>query len=333
MYGGSDVADGQGVHGHGLGDRTEGVLGTANGEHGRGVWGIADGTGSDAYGVSGSSVHADGVEGFTQSADHSGVYGHSDNGWGVYGISSNKPGVVGETSNPNLSGVYGYSASAAGVRGRSEGNAGVVGWTAATGASGVLGHSEVSVGVRGMSETQAGVVGSTSSSAASGVLGHSQTGAGVRGESDENHGVAGVTRSINNSHAGVYARNYGRGPAVFSDGDLYVSGAILGSIGPNDGAPFPRPAYDSGWVALAKGEAHSLIHNIGGNIDDYIILMNQRNIGHGYTNFGDGLYLRDDDWAGYFWDKLSPTTVEIWRGNNDLFSDGFECRVRIWVYR
>ncbi len=35
-----------------------------------------------------------------------------------------------------------------------------------------------------------------------------------------------------------------------SNGDLYVTGHYRGGIGPNGGAPFPRPAYDSGWVNI-----------------------------------------------------------------------------------
>jgi hypothetical protein len=301
VYARSDADEGEGVHGHGTGERTEGVLGTADGAHGRGVWGIASGAGPDTYGVSGRSVNADGVEGYTESADRSGVFGHSDNGWGVYGFSANKPGVLGETLNPDLSGVYGHSSVAAGVRGRSEGNAGVVGWTGSTNASGVLGHSQVAAGVRGMS--------------------------------DGFHGIEGVTSSSNPAHAGVYARNDGAGPAAWVEGDLVVTGAYRGDIGPNGGAPLARPAYDSGWVALDKGESKTLTHNLGGNVDNYVVLMNQRNWGHGYTNFGDGLYLRDDEWAGYYWSELGAETVDIWRGTGDLFSDGFECRVRIWVYR
>ena len=249
LYARSDAAEGEGVHGHGTGERTEGVLGTANGAHGRGVWGIADGAGSDTYGVSGRSVNADGVEGYTESADRAGVFGHSDNGMGVYGVSTKKPGVVGETLNPDLSGVYGHSSTAAGVRGRSEGNAGVVGWTGSSGASGVLGHSQVAVGVRGMSDAQAGVAGWTGSAGLAGVSGHSEVGIGVKGESDGLHGVSGVTRSANANHAGVYGRNDGVGPAIWSQGDLYVTGVVRGNL-PQGGASFPRPAYDSGVICM-----------------------------------------------------------------------------------
>jgi hypothetical protein len=114
---------------------------------------------------------------------------------------------------------------------------------------------------------------------------------------------------------------------------LVVTGAYRGNIGPDGGAPFPRPAYDSGWIPLEKGELKILTHNLGGNTDNYVVLMSQRNSQEGYTNFGDGLYLNGDEWGGYYWSHLDTQTVNIWRGTGDLFSEGFECRLRIWVYR
>jgi len=53
------------------------------------------------------------------------------------------------------------------------------------------------------------------------------------------------------------------------EGDLVVTGAYRGSIGPNGGAPFPRPAYDSGWVTAT--DSITLFHNIGGNVDNYVV--------------------------------------------------------------
>jgi hypothetical protein len=241
------------------------------------------------------------VEGYTLGADRSGVFGHSDVGWGVYGISRDKPGVVGETSNPDLSGVYGYSAVGAGVRGRSEGAAGVVGWTGSTSASGVLGHSQVAAGVRGMS--------------------------------DGFHAVMGVTSSSNAAHAGVYARNDGDGPAAWIEGDLYVTGALVGNLGATGGGPFPRPAFDSGWIALAKGETRILPHPLGGNIDNFFGQMNVRCTNTGeISNFEDG---GDLDWRGHWW-SYTAADVRMHRGSSDDFScvgAPEEFRLRIWVYR
>lgn len=329
VYGRSDAADGEGVHGHGTAAQTEGVLGTANGEHGRGVWGLADGTGFDAYGVSGHSVHADGVEGYTQAENRSGVFGHSDVGWGVYGISGNKPGVVGETSNPNLSGVYGYSAVGAGVRGRSEGAAGVVGWTAATNASGVLGHSQVAVGVRGQSDAEAGVAGWTGSVGAAGVVGHSGVGIGVKGESDGLHGVSGVTRSTNASHAGVYARNDGGGPAVWSQGDLYVTGVVRGDL-PMGGASFPRPAYDSGVQCMETSHYMDLDPGLPKSAyNPYNFVVDFTTAGE-WGVVGSRCVGPRDGYNWNIWDD-DRNTIHVWRSTEELCPPCF--RLRVWYVR
>ena len=101
----------------------------------------------------------------------------------------------------------------------------------------------------------AGVHGSNTSTG-SGVYGDSSGGPGVRGVSSTGDGVAGESSGPNRSGVygvshqanggGVYGSNTGGGPAVYSNGDLYVTGAYRGGIG-NGGAPFPKPAYDSGW--------------------------------------------------------------------------------------
>jgi hypothetical protein len=117
-------------------------------------------------------------------------------------------------------------------------------------------------------------------------------------------------------------------PAAALDvvGDLKVSGAYKGNIGPNNGAPFPRPAYDSGWVAIGQGEIKTLTHNVGGNVDNYVVDMQFRadavvhNIGLGgrYQDYGAS------------WECLSSNQIWILRAHDDL--DVFEIRIRIWVY-
>jgi hypothetical protein len=329
IYARSDADDGEGVHGHGTGERTEGVLGTAEGVHGRGVWGIASGAGPDAYGVSGRSVNADGVEGYTESPDRSGVFGHSDNGSGVYGVSTNKPGVVGETLNPDLSGIYGHSANAAGVRGRSEGNAGIVGWTGSTEASGVLGHSEVSVGVRGMSDAQDGVAGWTGSDQASGVYGHSVVGSGVKGESGGYHGVVGVTSSYGFGHAGVYGHNQGLGPAIWSQGDLYVTGAFKGNL-PNEGGSFPRAAFDSGVQCIGtttRMELNPGLPKPAYNPQNFVVNLQAVQWNGLPTSFCVGHY-GGLNWRIY---NDAQNTISVWRGQEDNCEPCF--RLRVWYVR
>ncbi len=46
------------------------------------------------------------------------------------------------------------------------------------------------------------------------------------------------------------------------------------------------PAYDSGWVYLGQDEAKTLTHNLGGNVDNYVVDMQY------YANSVDGINLR-----------------------------------------
>jgi len=301
-------------------------------------------------GSSGLSVGSAGASGLEiNSADHDGVYVHragnasaatlnmQPNGFEVAGAK----GYGLYVGRADLDGLYvnstewhGLNVHGAGVNGvhvaRAE-NYGV--WVGSAGTGGVYGHSDGGPGVQGESETNDGVVGWTGSEGQSGVYGHSQTGSGVTGISDGKYGVLAISRSSDPNEAALLARNEGAGPAVHAEGDLVVDGAYRGDIGPNGGAPFPRPAYDSGWIALARGEIRTLTHNLGGNIDNYVVDMSHRNGLQGYNNWGDGMYLSDDAWGGYWWFELNMETVKVQRGGNDWPGGGFEYRLRIWVYR
>jgi hypothetical protein len=143
-------------------------------------------------------------------------HGHFSGNWTG---NSASPGLeVYNTGTGN--GIRGYTYST------SMDNAGVHGTNTSTG-SGVYGDSSGGPGVRGLSSTGDGVRGESSGSNKSGVYGVSNQADGY----------------------GVYGRNTGGGYGVYSNGDLYVTGRYRGGIG-NGGAPFPKPAYDSGWVNI-----------------------------------------------------------------------------------
>jgi hypothetical protein len=129
---------------------------------------------------------------------HTGVYGNGTS-FGVKGDSSGGDGVTGETTAANKAGVYGHNRDGAAIRGRSENSDAIVGWTGAASKSGISGLSDAGVG--------------------------------VTGRSSGNDGVVGVTSSTLPGNAGVRARNEGSGPAIFSEGDLYVTGALRGNVG------------------------------------------------------------------------------------------------------
>lgn len=145
-------------------------------------------------------------------------------------------------------------------------------------------------------------------------------------------------------------------------GDLKVHGAYRGDIGPNGGAPFPRPAYDSGWIPVKPGTHQKLIHSIGGNVDNYFVDLQLRGIGGGIgddtdysginnayiggmRNWTDGCdtggvwYLPNEEADGAFWHSLTaesitvhwlePTTHGVSHTIRDYAGD---VRIRIWVY-
>jgi len=108
--------------------------------------------------------------------------------------------------------------------------------------------------------------------------------------------------------------------SVEVNNDLIVSGAYKGTIGPNNGAPFPRPAFDSGWQTIDAGVGLGIIHDVGGDIDDYVIDMQ---INGGTSN----RYLTSD---AIYWDSLTATGMSVTRVPGDLTVS--TVRIRIWVY-
>jgi hypothetical protein len=99
------------------------------------------------------------------------------------------------------------------------------------------------------------------------------------------------------------------------NGDLKVTGAYKGNIGPNNGAPFPRPAYDSGWIDGIFMDYVTIYHNIGGDPNNYVV--HSQDTGPEY----EGICNKT------MWQNLTSTSIQV-RTN---FTDG-QVRVRIWVY-
>ena len=261
-------------------------------------------SGSGSYAPSGlHGVHGkgDGVGVYGQGG-HTGVYGNGTT-QGVKGKSSSGDGVVGEATATDKSGLYGHSTNGPGVRGRSEDGAGVVGWTGASDESAVLGNSEIGVGVSGRSQG--------------------------------NNGVLGVTTSSNTAHAGVWARNDGAGVAIFSEGDLHVTGAFRGDIGPAGGAPFPRPAYDSGWQPIWQNDVITLTHGLGGNPDNYVVdlqFLDSWGERHHSAYGGRTFELAGEQYDfGCEWYGLNAQEIQVYRFRNDY--NVLKARVRIWVVR
>ena len=249
-------------------------------------------------GMRGVHATAEGVAVYAQGG-HTGVYAAGTN-FGVKAESSGGDGVTGESTAPAKAGVYGHNTNGVGVRGRSEKSDGVVGWTGSADGSGVFGHSDAGVGVSGLSQGS--------------------------------HGVLGVTQSTLPGSAGVRARNDGGGPAISSQGDLYVTGALRGDIGPAGGGPFPRPAWDSGWQSMSQGQKSVLTHGLGGDPDAYVVDVQFRQpSGIHHTFYGGNSFFKGDDFCdrGGYWDNLTDQSIQVRRFSYDLGM--MEVRVRIWV--
>jgi len=90
---------------------------------------------------------------------------------------------------------------------------------------------------------------------------------------------------------------------------------------------FGKPSYDSGWLAFAPNEIKILTHNLGGNINDYVVDMQFLDNGANKVNqiyFGS----RDADSVGTYWSNLTASTIRVDRCSSDVNCE--EIRVRIW---
>jgi hypothetical protein len=123
------------------------------------------------------------------------------------------------------------------------------------------------------------------------------------------------------------------GKAIISpDGAKQVIAASNGGAGTK--YCFPRPDYDSGWVAVSPGGIKHLTHNLGGYADDYVIDMQAKSsMGLSSTNKGYGrdmAYIDSIEEWGYYYLNLSSNNISIARGKDD--SSANLIRVRIWIY-
>jgi len=104
-----------------------------------------------------------------------------------------------------------------------------------------------------------------------------------------------------------------------------VGSTVPGGTGGS--ACFPRPAYDSGWIDMPKtGTAPyttTLAHNLGGNVDDYVVDLQRRESGRGVTNLGLG--------STFFYSELTAQSIKL-SGPLSPKDTTISLRVRIWVY-
>ncbi len=100
---------------------------------------------------------------------------------------------------------------------------------------------------------------------------------------------------------------------------------------------FPVPGYDSGWTAINQGQAIQSVHNLGGDVDDYLVDLSFKD-GAGFNGINQRAYGGMDRGANYppadnrdgaYWRHLTGTDIYVFRRTEDTYAD--EVRVRIWV--
>jgi len=96
---------------------------------------------------------------------------------------------------------------------------------------------------------------------------------------------------------------------------------------------FPDPPeWDSDWVDIAPGTLERLTHNLGGDVDDYVVGMVFKDTAPGGVGVNARCY-GGMEWAtqlsGAAWYNLTATTIDVWRYQDDDWAD--QVRVRIFV--
>ena len=97
---------------------------------------------------------------------------------------------------------------------------------------------------------------------------------------------------------------------------------------------FPPPAYDSGWVPIAKGQTITLYHMLGVSPDRMLVFVYawDTSAGDGYAMIGvnnNGLGLSPNG-LGFDFLNLTPWSIQVFRGENSAHAD--LVRVKIWVH-
>ncbi|MFQ5854535.1 MAG: hypothetical protein ACE5LU_02670 [Anaerolineae bacterium] len=114
---------------------------------------------------------------------------------------------------------------------------------------------------------------------------------------------------------------------VFRQSDDVAAGQIRLRIWQPD-----PPEYNSGWVDIQAGEAVTLTHNLGGDVDDYTVGMKFRDTtpdGRGIHQFAFGGLAAGRAFYGAAWQHLTDTTIQAVRFGNDTSVQ----QVRIFITR
>ena len=101
-------------------------------------------------------------------------------------------------------------------------------------------------------------------------------------------------------------------------------------------SPSPAPdaqGWSSDWEIIAPGQTITLVHNLGGAVEDYQVQLWFLDLplgqGYGINIFGYGGIEADGIHYGTYWQNLTPTTIQVVRGPVDGTAD----RVRVWIWK
>jgi len=104
---------------------------------------------------------------------------------------------------------------------------------------------------------------------------------------------------------------------------------------------FPSPNYDSGWQSISSGTDVILNHNLGGNIDNYLVDLGFKSSLYGINEIYCGNVMtwnpegKKGWWnMGCYWKNLTPENIRIrLRAETNKFHKTIEhFRIRIWIY-
>ncbi len=122
---------------------------------------------------------------------------------------------------------------------------------------------------------------------------------------------------------------------VKTEGDLEVKGAFKGNLGQSDGAPFPRPAYDSGWVgSVANGSlytfpVHDYLPRTSYHRENFVIDLQWR---CGLNDHPNNEWEGNKD-RGFWWMINENNSVTAYVGPDNVCTNSSNFRLRVWYYK
>jgi len=94
------------------------------------------------------------------------------------------------------------------------------------------------------------------------------------------------------------------------------------------------PIYNSDWISINQNEFKTLNHNVGGNSNNYVVMIEAKNpdtlVHNLYYGFTKDTISGSSTERGFYYLHLNITSITIYRAKDDVRAN--EIRVRIWIY-